>query len=333
MEIDLEVRARARRGWFSRADAISCGYEDSDLAAAVKRGELVRLRQGAYAFRTTYEACDARQQHLLKARAVLARQDGAAALAGVTAAAAHGLVLHDVDLSAVHLVRLDRGASRREAGVVHHRVTGGIAEDVVSCQGLPVVSVGRSVWELASTASLVAGVCAADSALRLYPGVAQDLRALKAAFAQRPGSRRARIALRLADPRAQSAGESTSRVVFFRHAFPKPELQYEVLDDDDQTLAYCDFWWPGFRHVGEFDGRIKYGRLVPDGQSSEDVVFAEKRREDLVRSRVLGMSRWIWFDITPAGEVDFLRRLRRELEQSQRLYVPRFVLSGAVGAN
>ena len=34
---------------------------------------------------------------------------------------------------------------------------------------------------------------------------------------------------------------------------------------------------------GEFDGRVKYGRLLKPGQDPGEVVFAEKRREDLIR--------------------------------------------------
>ena len=46
-----------------------------------------------------------------------------------------------------------------------------------------------------------------------------------------------------------------------------------------------------------------------------------------VRGQVLGMSRWIWKNVMPQGEVAFLRRLQRELDQSRRLYVPRFGLA------
>lgn len=321
MEADIEARARIRCGWFSRGDAVDCGYTDLDLAAAVKSGEIIRLRQGAYAIESTYKECDATQRHLLLARAAVARQGGAVALTGPSAAAAHGLVLHDLDLSQVHLVRLDKGSPRREAGIVHHTVSGDIADQVISLEGLPVIDVARTVWEVASTGSLAAGVCAADSALRLYPGVEKGLRELKRPFAYRPGSRRARIALQLADPRSQSAGESVSRVVFFRHAFPTPELQHHVVDQDGRHVAICDFYWPEFRHVGEFDGRIKYGRLLADGASVEDVVYAEKLREDGVRAQVLGMSRWTWQEVMPSGETAFIRRLGKELHQSRRLYV------------
>jgi len=35
--------------------------------------------------------------------------------------------------------------------------------------------------------------------------------------------------------------------------------------------------------VGEFDGKIKYGRLLKPGQRIEDEIFEEKLREDAVR--------------------------------------------------
>ncbi len=35
--------------------------------------------------------------------------------------------------------------------------------------------------------------------------------------------------------------------------------------------------------MGEFDGRIKYGRLLRPGQEAGDAVFEEKRREDAIR--------------------------------------------------
>jgi len=44
-----------------------------------------------------------------------------------------------------------------------------------------------------------------------------------------------------------------------------------------------DFYWDEQKTVGEFDGKIKYGRLLKPGQRIEDVVFAEKLREDAVR--------------------------------------------------
>ena len=50
----------------------------------------------------------------------------------------------------------------------------------------------------------------------------------------------------------------------------------------------------------EFDGRVKYEKFVPAGQSSTDVVLREKKREDIIR-RITG---WRCIRITWA---DFYR--------------------------
>jgi hypothetical protein len=61
--------------------------------------------------------------------------------------------------------------------------------------------------------------------------------------------------------------------------------------------AYTDFGWVKQRTVGEFDGRIKYGRLLKPGQDPGEVVYAEKVREDAVRAEDLGVVRWTWADL------------------------------------
>ena len=47
----------------------------------------------------------------------------------------------------------------------------------------------------------------------------------------------------------------------------------------------------------EFDGRIKYGRLLKPGQDAGDAVRAEKRREDAIRDEDWGVVRWVWADL------------------------------------
>ena len=49
--------------------------------------------------------------------------------------------------------------------------------------------------------------------------------------------------------------------------------------------------------LGEFDGRVKYGRLLRPGQEPGDAVFEEKRREDAIRDEGWGVVRWVWSDL------------------------------------
>ena len=76
--------------------------------------------------------------------------------------------------------------------------------------------------------------------------------------------------------------------------FPAPELQFPVVDRNG-TLWHADFGWPRFRLLGEFDGHVKYTRAeFTQGKSIADVVWDEKRREDLMRAQGYGMARWLW---------------------------------------
>lgn len=63
--------------------------------------------------------------------------------------------------------------------------------------------------------------------------------------------------------------------------------------------------------AGEFDGQVKYGRLLRPGQSPGDAVFAEKVREDRLRGEGLTVVRWTWDELTPFDAVE--SRLRRAL--------------------
>jgi hypothetical protein len=79
-----------------------------------------------------------------------------------------------------------------------------------------------------------------------------------------PGVPVARRVVAFADGRSESVGESRSRVAIAAAGLPPPELQWSMRLD--HGMAYTDFAWPELRTVGEFDGRVKYGRLLRPGQ-------------------------------------------------------------------
>jgi hypothetical protein len=112
-----------------------------------------------------------------------------------------------------------------------------------------------------------------------------------------PGTARLRITAALASPGAQSVGESRMRYLFWSFGVPKPELQY-VVHDHGEVVGIADFAWPEHGLIGEFDGRVKYDRLLRPGETPSDVVFREKRREDRMRE-ITGwpMIRFVWADL------------------------------------
>jgi hypothetical protein len=311
---------RQNDGYFSRGDALRCGQTDRDLRVAVREGQLVRLRQGMYARADEVDPDDVSAHHVLLARAVVAAQQGRVALTGPSAAMLHGLTVYGHDPRTVHLVRLDRGVGRRQAGVVHH-VLSAIEPDVEEHSGLLTLNVCRTVWEAARVSSLEGGVCTADSALHRHPELIAPLAESADRYTHHPQSAKARLVLRLADGRAESAGESVTRVQFYRFGIPRPDLQVSVFGGHGELLGVPDFLWDHQRHLGEFDGKVKYEKFRRPGESVSDCVVREKRREDALRASFRGMTRFVWSSVMPGSARTTMSRLADDLEQSHRLYV------------
>jgi len=72
---------------------------------------------------------------------------------------------------------------------------------------------------------------------------------------------------------------------------------------DGEIYARTDFWIEAHQTVGEFDGKVKYGRALYE-QSGDlgdvdlgAVLFAEKRREDDIRTDGAEVVRWTWSEL------------------------------------
>ncbi len=311
----------ANRGFFSRAQALDSGETDRTLRRALRQGQIVRLRQGMYAPAEDLAQLDESARHLLLARSVLASQRGRVALTGPSAALLHGLDVWGHDLSVVHLLRLDQSTGRRSPDVVHHVASPQPARDVVEHEGLLTVDPIRAAWEVARLSSLESAVVTLDSFLRRHPDLADPVWDLAQSFQAHPKSRVARLAVRLARGGAESPGESLTRVACYRFGVPAPILQYEVVDASGSVLGRSDFYWEQYRHLAEFDGKIKYERLLKPGQSASDCVVAEKRREDAFRATMRGMSRIIWAEVMPRTARRTMATLMTDLQRSRTLYV------------
>jgi hypothetical protein len=94
-------------------------------------------------------------------------------------------------------------------------------------------------------------------------------------------------------------GESRSRVAIALAGLPAPTVQWPVRIGG--STAYTDFGWSQQRTVGEFDGKVKYGRLLKPGQDVGEVVYAEKLREDAIRDEGWQVVRWTWLDLRDFG--------------------------------
>lgn len=307
----LQLLAQTR-GYFTRSDAFAEGYDDRSIRRAIRTQLWHRIRNGVYTYSNLWAQLDDSERHLATARAVATRLGPAVALSHVSAAIAHGISHHGHDLSVVHVTRLDGGAGRREAGVWHHE--GFVVDgDLVDLDGLTTVTPARAALETATLVHQGAGLVTLDSAARAL-GSVDPLFAQLEHLQSWPGARRLQVVVRLADGRAESAGESLVRHLFHVHHLPMPQLQFEVRDGDGRLVGISDFAWEEQRLLGEFDGKVKYGRLLRPGEEPGDAVFREKVREDLLRETTrFGMVRLIWADLYRGSET--AARVRRLLER------------------
>lgn len=146
--------------------------------------------------------------------------------------------------------------------------------------------------DLARWCSLAAGVAALDHALHECTTTTEAIEAALTALARGSvGAARARAAAHLADARAESPGESLSRVRMWQAGLPRPDLQRTVIVEGRRYRL--DFLWHKVHVCGEFDGRIKYTRDA-FGVDPQDAVWSERLREQALRRGGLDVARWTW---------------------------------------
>lgn len=297
-------------GYFSRAEALAEGYDDRAIQRAIRSRTWRRVRAGAYTFADLWPATD-EDLHRVTGRAVARKLGDQVALSHTSAAHEHGLRTWGVDLSKVHVTRLDGGAGRTESGVAHHEALL-LPEDLVRKDGLWLTNPARAALETASLTTTEAGLVTLDSALHLGLCSHDDLLDTYRTMQSWPGMQRVGVAVRMADGGGQSVGESRTRYLCYAEGIPAPETQFEIRDRDGRLVATSDLVWREHRLVGEFDGRVKYGRLLRAGEEPGNAVFREKRREDLIRELLPGWSviRFVWSDLyAPRQTALRIRRL------------------------
>lgn len=284
---------------FLRREAIALGYDDRQLRSSMRAGHIVRIRQGAYTTADVWAGADQVERHRLQCHAVLGTHGDGIVLSHTSAAVMHGISVWNSDLSQVHVTRLDGSATRVCTDIRYHR--GRVPDHHITAlePGGLVTVPARAAVEHASIANIESGVVAVDSFLHSYEQT--DLAAIQEAHQARrgwPGNRRLQITLRLARVGAESVGESRLRFLCWEFHLPEPELQVPVYDPNDGLIGISDFAWRAHQVLGEFDGKVKYGRFLRPGEEPADAVFREKRREDLMRERSgFSMIRFIWADL------------------------------------
>lgn len=305
------VRGAAPAQALTRAE-ILLGATDRELRALVRSGELERLHRETYLRGGRDLRREDRYRLRVEAYVRRRRQDGFdPALAGPSAAVILGLPLFGPAPDGIYVV--GTGSGGRASRGLAIPVARPPAADVGTVGGLRLVAPARTVLDVARLRSLTAGVVAADAALRFARCTADDLRAALDHLGGHKGVAASRACADLADARSESPGESWSAVVLHVNGLPRPERQ-ETFHDDRGPIGRSDFWWPDRRTVGEFDGKVKYGRVNPSGRPPQGrPLGGEGARGPAARARAdCGAVRWTTADLlNPESLCGRLRSLLR----------------------
>ena len=294
-----------------RRELIALGETDRSLAASLRSGVRARPRRGAYVEGPAWRAMSGDQRYAVRCRVAYQQARAGVILSHASALPFHDAPLWGLDLSEVHLTRVDGLSGRREAGVQRHR--GEVDDgDVAEVHGVRIMSAIRATLEVSMWGTTEPALAVANHFLHRGDFTAAELRErYEQSMVHWPDSVSTDVVIRLADPRIESVGESRTLYFLYRHGFPKPVPQYEVADDG--FVAFLDFALPDLGIWIEFDGRAKYERYLRPGESAADAVVREKYREQ----RIAQLTGWRCFRIAWEDLADperLARRLRAFIE-------------------
>ena len=264
-----------------RRDLMRAGWRDRDIARAVRRGDLSRVRYGAYVRTPLLADLDDVGLARVRSRAVLKTATASAVLSHQSGLAEYGCPLWGMDLDSTHVTRTDGRAGRREAGVIQHRAL--LEDEDWSVRDeVRVVTLARAVLEVIVAHKSEVGLVAACMALTSGMASIEQLRAEEATTERWPNSLNVRIVLARADHRLSNVAEARTWHLCHEQRLPLPEPQVEVRDEFGNLLGIVDFLWRGFGVFLEFDGKLKYEKFRKPGETLDQYLLREKRREELI---------------------------------------------------
>ena len=290
MDHRLRALAGEQGGVFSAAEARSRGVDAAALRTALRQGDLVRVRRGAYVAAPHWQRADPESRYRFRVMAV-ARSRPGDVVSHHAALSMYGLPLWGHDAERVDVLGEVTQAVGRAGVWVHPR--GSVEPEVVD--GIPVVPVARAVVRTALTAGLACAVIAGDAALHARLVTRAELIDEVALVTPHQGRARALEAVLRMDGRSESEGESRTRLVLQDLGLAH-ECQVMIRDHAGAVVARVDFLVEGV--VLEFDGMVKYGGT---GEEAAEIVWQEKRREDSIRRLGHPVERAVWDDLDRPG--------------------------------
>lgn len=302
-----------------RRDLLAEGCTDQQIRALVRSGTLYRIRHGAYVERRLWDALSSEGRHRLVCRAVLRTNHPISVLSHVSAVVERGVPVWGIPLDEVHTTRTDGMAGRREAGIVHH--VGELREeDVEVVDGVRLTSAARSAVEVIATTTAEPALVVVNGLLHAGLMTMDDLRHAADQLKHWPRTLSSHLLLAMADGRVESVAETRAIWLCHDQRLPRPEPQVVIRDERGFEFARVDLAWPAYGVFLEVDGRVKYDEFRRPGETLEEFLMREKRREE----RICQLTGWVCIRITWAdleNPVPTARRIRRILESRRPLGV------------
>jgi hypothetical protein len=317
MDTRLQALAGSLGGAFSALQAYAVGVSDAELLAATRSRDVVRVRRGAFVSGALWWAADDDERFRLRVIAI-ARSRPGDALSHHAALAVHGLALFGHDPARIDLITRSRRGSSRNG--LHLHPSAGC--DVISVDGVPTVSIARAVVRAALTMGVECAVVAGDAALNSKRVTLDELLAEVARLSPHEGRVRAHECVLRMDGKAQSPGESRTRLIV-QDLGLEYDSQVELRDGAGQLVGIVDLLVEGV--AVEFDGRLKYRADQADPDDPDAVgriVWAEKRREDDIRRQGHPVERVVWSELDRPGLIGKRIRDARRLVTARPRGVP-----------
>jgi hypothetical protein len=305
MDSQSQALLTAQQGVIGAVQLTALGISADEVGRWVDRGELVRVRRGAYADASVWTVAGRDERYRLSVAATMRSRSRSEVATHHSALALHGLPLWHVDRGLVVLMA-DVQETTTTSGLRVMPLRALVAR--VELDGLNTLAVADAIVT-SSSVSVEAGVVAGDAALHDGRCSLGDLQV--AARRLRRGLRgtaRLRRALASLDPAAESPGESRTRLVLQALGLPL-QSQASVRDESGELVGRVDFLVAG-RVVVEFDGALKYR-----GDDGPAVVLAEKLREDRLRELGYEVVRLTWDELAHPERI--LARIRAALGRTK----------------
>lgn len=313
-DVDLRAIAAAQGHVFTRPDASH--LSDEAIRWRLAKGWWTRLARGVYAETAVVEAVadDPLRRHALDVAAERLRRHRPTVISHESAARFHGLTLLRPQERTPRLTAR-RGAPLKTDDVEIERAYYS-DRDICHVDGSPgpLLSVPRTVVDLARERPFHSAVVTADSALHLELCGRAELEAVLDLCSGWPGVVAAREAVAFADARAESALESLCRVACHEGGLPAPQPQLWIPDELGYLFARADLGWKAEHTLLEADGKVKY-RGVERGPL--DPLVLEKVREAKLRDLGWEVERVMWEEAL-FDRLEVAARVRRAFARAAR---------------